>query len=575
MIALDGNLEKFKKEIDMLCLNKFPSVHKPKVFLTCRSNMRPVEHYIDVIKLYIEKTKEWYPNFEFDYRTTLVTNEKEIMETDICKKLEILDDYLRENGNTLSLSTGISSHYFDFRETLQANRKLEKIADTIKNATTNINGQEEPLSNFEKFMMAYEFVTDFVYKETDNESYESRNWISVMEGDCIVCVGYSSLLTNLCDRIFSKDEVKVVKQSSTVYNDRDFNVGGHQNNMIFIKDEKYNINGAYYVDACWDSKSDNVKTNSFCCIPLSDVLNLKKGRLIFSTSVLDFYLDQDEEYSQYKNQLNEEKTLSSFKDLSKEEKINSFLFDQENDSAKYYREQLGEVLDYDGPKGIFKTSLINAEEEQVLINNKKNCEEQIKEKYAHIFGKYKELEIPMLTEKMIESANMGPYLEIIDSAHPDEERVIEAIEFFSQAFNSDYIQRVMLPKCHEFGFKVQDLGGFIAGTIAEATYNENRKILLEKKEKYAEYAKNKNANNFIKKINEIANVDPVPLEAYLNSFRIIGEKLGYKGQKLDEFVENRLMLTIETTQDSFNIENSRSCFATTRLEDLQIVHKGK
>ena len=60
--------------------------------------------------------------------------------------------------------------------------------------------------------------------------------------------------------------------------------------MIFIKDSKYDINGLFYLDPCWDSieTKDEIKAYSYCCVPLKDVLNHK---------LFDFYFRNVYQYN--------------------------------------------------------------------------------------------------------------------------------------------------------------------------------------------------------------------------------------------------------------------------------------
>lgn len=566
IIKLDGNIEQLKENfLEENAL--FGSSDKTEtLFFEYKDGQMKTVFDVNLIKNYIEKINEWFPDKKFEYRISFTTTTKEIVDTEKCKKLEEVDNYLRNKNTELFISTG-GYESFGFQDTIEANRKLELIADTIKNATTNINGKEEALSTFEKFMIAYEFVTDFVYKESEEDRSKSRYWVPIMEGDCIVCVGYSSLLTNLCDRIFSQDELKVLSQSSSVYNTENGNMeflGGHKNNLVFIKDEKYNINGGYYVDACWDSKKGNVKSSSYCCIPLNDVLHIKDTSLLFNDdSLLHHYLCQNVDYidqCEKKEKINKENTF--------EQEINSFLLSENNDNARFYDEVICNVIKHGGP---YSVNTIDDEEERILSNHKKKVKEEIIEKYGNIFDQFKDLEIPMLSQNIIEYAKIGPYLDILEEENPSEEKVIESINFLSQAFNSDWIQNVMVPRCKSIGFKVSGLGDFVSEWIAGTKYSNNKKVLLEKKEKHYLYANKKNADNFLKVCDELQNVEPIPLEAYITSYKIIGEKLGYKDEKLQQFVDNRLSQTIKYTNRNFDIEQCKNCFATIRDNDLQMV----
>ena len=164
---------------------------------------------------------------------------------------------------------------FDFEEVIHANDSLDMIINHI-NSITN-NGKK--LSTFEKFMYAYEYVTDFIYKEdTHYDLSESSHWIPVMNGDTIVCTGYSSLLQEICSRLFTNKEALVLENDVDVYDKYTMHlVDAHANNIIFLRDCKYKIHGLFYLDACMDSieNYDEIKGYAHCCLPLSDIQHHK------------------------------------------------------------------------------------------------------------------------------------------------------------------------------------------------------------------------------------------------------------------------------------------------------------
>lgn len=558
MANLEERLEDLKRSAERLL-----AVDDATLNVLYREGQESYPFNVDLIKFYMDKLKEWFPNKDFGLKVSFETKPETLIETDKCKVLEQVDNFLRENNTNLFITEGINQ--FDFRETMEANRKLDIISNTIKKATMNVNGQEVPLSNFEKFMLAYEFVTDFVYKESNDDLFLSRHWVHIMEGDSIVCVGYSSLLTNLCDRIFDPGEVKIISQSSSVYDREDMkSLGSHQNNMIFIKDEKYGINGAYYVDACWDcKKKDQIKRSTHCCLPLNDIIYNKREFLNFGPSLLHFYLIQNPDY--YEPFKDTESVVTKNKSL--EDQVDDFL--RSSKINDFYDEHLCNIIKHEGG-GRFSTVMISNEEEKILKSNEKFHKQQIIEKYNDIFSKYPNLEIPMLNDAIIESANLEPHLDVIASPNPDEKQLEETIEYLGTAFNSEFIQDVMVPKCKQLGFKVRSLQDFVSDYVAYANYEENRKTLLEKKEKHIAYAKNKNMNNLINTINNWANVDPIPLEAYINSYKIIGENLGLSGEKLDQYVNERLERTFDSMDKLFDVKHCKNCFAVDKNRDLYL-----
>ena len=163
--------------------------------------------------------------------------------------------------------------------------------DQILNASNQINETSKKinslnLSPFEKFMMAYDYVSNRIYKESTKSFRNSRDLIAIMNGDEIVCEGYANLLKVLCDKI----GVDCLVQR--VYMHEPYN-GSHACNVVYLKDEKYGINGVYYADACFDSreKDDVNKRFLHCLVPLNDVNNMLTKIDIESNDYLNYLYD--------------------------------------------------------------------------------------------------------------------------------------------------------------------------------------------------------------------------------------------------------------------------------------------
>ena len=121
-----------------------------------------------------------------------------------------------------------------------ANRKFNNWVSDIQKAS--IDGKE--LSDLEKFLWAYQIVTERVYTlETSEETTaKSRNLFEVLTGDKIVCVGYANMLVALCTKLGVKCTFQTV---STI--DPNTNVfGNHATVAVRIDDEKYGIHGIFY-----------------------------------------------------------------------------------------------------------------------------------------------------------------------------------------------------------------------------------------------------------------------------------------------------------------------------------------
>ena len=132
-------------------------------------------------------------------------------------------------------------------QAIVANRKFNNIVDEIQNA--KIDGKE--LSDFEKFVWAYQQVTEKIYtleNEGDSPS-KSRNLFEVLSGDKIVCVGYANMLIAICTRLgisCTLQEVATIDPNTNAF-------GNHATVAIRIDDNKYNIHGIFFCDPTADS----------------------------------------------------------------------------------------------------------------------------------------------------------------------------------------------------------------------------------------------------------------------------------------------------------------------------------
>lgn len=141
-----------------------------------------------------------------------------------------------------------------------AKSKVEKFVNKINNVTINQNGKEQLLSPAEKLVAIYFYTANRVYKRGDFYDDRQRNWIGLLTSNYAICSGFASLFKFVCDRVFSNDEVICEQQSISVYDNQTHKTTHfHSNNLLFLKDKKYDLDGIYYVDAqagCKKEKDD-------------------------------------------------------------------------------------------------------------------------------------------------------------------------------------------------------------------------------------------------------------------------------------------------------------------------------
>ena len=167
---------------------------------------------------------------------------------DYDKVYELLVKYDKYKDN-IYVSLENNSEYISLENCLNTIAKVKLQADRIMNLN---------LSPMEIIMYTYDQVRNRVYKSENSmdSPFKSRDLSSVLNNDEIVCVGYSNIFRAL---LFY---MGINCLNVGLSNKLDNNLGGHQRNVIYVKDDKYDIDGVYYFDVTWDSKR-NFETNEF------------------------------------------------------------------------------------------------------------------------------------------------------------------------------------------------------------------------------------------------------------------------------------------------------------------------
>lgn len=111
---------------------------------------------------------------------------------------------------------------------------------------------EYNLSPLEKLIYAYDLIKSYSYNECEEDKSKSREIPDIIREGHIVCVGYSSFLDQLLNELgFNASNVSL----SVFDNGDEF---GHARSIIYLKDDKYGIDGVYSLDATYDSRGDNL-----------------------------------------------------------------------------------------------------------------------------------------------------------------------------------------------------------------------------------------------------------------------------------------------------------------------------
>ena len=199
----------------------------------------------DSLKTFIEQVETTLnhnvsPN---DLLITIYNNfKRKVFSDDEIEKLK----FLRE----LYKNSGIDVRVYDYKDAFSI-EEVESTSQKIKEIARQIN--EHNLSPLEKLLSAYLVVTNrkYVMEKSKDSPAKSSSLFSILNNREIVCSGFSIYLKTLADEL-KDDNIKVFCNMVAAKNEND-PYGFHQNNIAYLKDEKYGIDGFFYLDPTWDS----------------------------------------------------------------------------------------------------------------------------------------------------------------------------------------------------------------------------------------------------------------------------------------------------------------------------------
>ena len=176
-----------------------------------------------------------------------------------------------------------SDNYWELAHIKKANERIQRTCDRII---------KNNLSPLEAIAFIHKVVTlTFKYKENEENPDLARSIIGVLNTDNIVCVGYSLIVKSIVDKLNNDNlvcDTQIVKfRNLEIEKNEDLlfigTTGSHAQNIIFINDEKYNVNGVYILDATFDCKNDkHSRGQGFAnfLLPVEDLMCFKGTRAI-------------------------------------------------------------------------------------------------------------------------------------------------------------------------------------------------------------------------------------------------------------------------------------------------------
>ena len=222
-----------------------------------------------------------------EYRKDGIKETVEFLFTDeTLSVFEEINTFLKEQNEKelIFKDSDISvNNEWELADVKKANKRVQKVCDRI------INNNFSPL---EAIAFIHKVVTlTFKYNECEDDPGLARSLVGALNTDNIVCVGYSLIVKAIVDKLNDENlmcDTQVLKfRNLDIEKNEELlligNLGGHAQNIIFINDEKYNVNGVYILDATFDCKNDDYprgKGYTNFLLPVEDLMCYKGVRVI-------------------------------------------------------------------------------------------------------------------------------------------------------------------------------------------------------------------------------------------------------------------------------------------------------
>lgn len=207
-----------------------------------------------------------------------------------------INDFLKENNEKelIFIESDITSNnLWQLNHINKANDRIQKVCDRIT---------KNNLSPMEAMAFIHKVVTlTFKYKENNENPGLARTIAGALNTDNIVCVGYSVIVKSIIDKLDNDNlmcDTNVIKfRNLEIEKNEDLlligTMGSHEQNLIFINDEKYDVNGVYISDATFDSKNDiypSGKGFANFLLPVEDLICYKGVKAIQYEDSVDNFL---------------------------------------------------------------------------------------------------------------------------------------------------------------------------------------------------------------------------------------------------------------------------------------------
>lgn len=175
---------------------------------------------------------------------------------------ELLSNYNLDSLDDIDIKINYQEQNspINVKELYNLSKKVNEISKKI---------EKYNLSPLEKIIYVYDIVKEREYKKEIECKDSSRDLDKVLEGNSIVCVGYSNLFNSILKNL----NINAMPLVS--------NTQKHQRSIVYINDKKYNIDGVYVFDPTWDRKVKDSYINNYTYFGIT--LNNSKQDMLSNT----------------------------------------------------------------------------------------------------------------------------------------------------------------------------------------------------------------------------------------------------------------------------------------------------
>ena len=194
----------------------------------------------------IEYMKQRYKNIKFDIN---FGNHGRYYDKEEFKNLLEVEEYIkRYYYKQYELKFSGDGSQFTKSQIINANSKIEEVVETLK---------KSKLSPYEKIAYVHKLLSEFQYVNYENKTDLGRNLYSVLNTRNMICVGYSALFKAILDEL-NDENIKCKIETLSTYDGDNEKPDWHAFNCVYLKDDKYNIEGYYNIDACINNTKDSL-----------------------------------------------------------------------------------------------------------------------------------------------------------------------------------------------------------------------------------------------------------------------------------------------------------------------------